>query len=130
MIVKWSTDYQVNNTEIDKEHQSLFDILNDFYKGIQDGSSKEKLARLIEGLLEYAQIHFTHEEEYMQSVNFPGLDAHKKEHEAFMKKTNKFYEKYTSGKLLLSLEVTNFIKEWITHHIKNEDKKYAVFAQK
>jgi hemerythrin len=66
----------------------------------------------------------------MQSVNFPELDDHKKEHEAFMQKANEFYEKYTSGRLILSLEVTNFIKEWITHHIKNEDKKYAVFARK
>jgi len=130
MIVKWSTDYQVNHPEIDKEHQSLFKILNDFYQGIQQEYSKEKLADLIKGLLEYAQIHFTHEEAYMQSVGFPELEYHKKEHEAFIKKANDFYKKYTSGRLILSLEVTNFIKEWITHHIKNEDKKYAIFARK
>ncbi|WP_016778656.1 bacteriohemerythrin [Anaerophaga thermohalophila] len=130
MILKWTEDLSVDHEQLDKEHQSLFEMLSDFYEGIQNGSSKEKLASLIKGLLDYAQIHFTNEEEYMQSVNFPELDDHKKEHEAFMQKANEFYEKYTSGRLILSLEVTNFIKEWITHHIKNEDKKYAVFARK
>ncbi|MFW5754909.1 MAG: hemerythrin domain-containing protein, partial [Marinilabiliaceae bacterium] len=68
------------------------------------------------------------EEKYMESIGFPDLDNHRKEHEAFMKKASEFYDKYQSGKLILSLEVTNFIKEWITNHIKQEDKQYAVFA--
>src|SRR5690554_6641341 len=126
-MIKWSSDYQVNHPEIDKEHQRLFKMLNEFYQGIQDGSSKEKLARLIRGLLEYAQTHFSHEEEYMKSIGFPYLLQHKEEHKAFIQKANAFYEKYTTGKLILSLEVTNFIKEWITNHIKKEDKKYADF---
>jgi len=45
-----------------------------------------------------------------------------------IKWTSEFYDKYQSGKLILSLEVTNFIKEWITNHIKQEDKQYAIFA--
>ena len=73
MIVKWSTDYQVNHPEIDKEHQSLFEMLNDFYEGIQNGYSKEKLASLIKGLLEYAQIHFTHEKSTCNLSTFPSL---------------------------------------------------------
>jgi hemerythrin len=103
-------------------------MLNDFYQGIRNGSSKEKLADLIKGLLDYANTHFKNEEIYMASVGFPGIEEHKKEHEAFLSKAAEFYNKYTSGKLILSLEVTNFIKDWITHHIKSEDKQYAIFA--
>lgn len=125
----WNSDYQINHPQIDQEHQSLFELLNKFYQGLSDGSSKEKLASLIKGLLDYAKVHFSNEEAYMRSINYPNLEAHQKEHEAFMKKASEFYEKYMNGKLILSLEVTNFIKNWITHHIKTEDRQYAEFAE-
>jgi hemerythrin len=127
-MLKWSSEYLVNHPEIDQEHQSLFELLNRFYQGLSDGSPKEKLANLIKGLIDYAKIHFSNEEAYMQSINFPKLDAHRKEHEAFLKKASEFYEKYKDGKLILSLEVTNFIKTWISHHIMTEDRQYAEFA--
>jgi len=128
ITIKWSSDYSVNNPTIDKEHQSLFRMLNQFYQGIQEGSSKEKLSLLIKGLLEYAQTHFGNEEKYMKAIGYPHLSRHQKEHEAFIQKVNEFYEKYTSGRLILSLEVTGFIKDWIANHIKTEDKKYAAYS--
>ncbi|WP_291857945.1 bacteriohemerythrin [Marinilabilia sp.] len=127
-MLKWSEDYILNQPEIDHEHQSLFKLLNDFYQGLADGSSKEKLASLIKGLLDYAKVHFSNEEVYMKSINFPALEKHQQEHRAFITKASEFYEKYSSGKMLLSIEVTNFIKDWITNHIKTEDKQYARHA--
>ncbi|SFD69363.1 bacteriohemerythrin [Thermophagus xiamenensis] len=129
-LIKWTPEFSVNHPEIDKEHQSLFEMLNRFYQGIQESSPKEKLAQLIKGLINYARTHFKHEEEYMRSIAYPGLLAHQKEHQEFMDKVNEFYEKYTNGRLILSIEVTNFIKNWITNHIKKEDKRYATFVGK
>lgn len=128
-MLKWSQEYQLNHPQIDLEHQSLFNMLNDFYQGLSDGSSKERLAQLIKGLLDYAKIHFENEEVYMQSINFPGLKAHQKEHQAFLEKASEFYEKHINGKMILSLEVTNFIKGWISHHINSEDRQYAIHAK-
>ncbi len=127
-MIKWTPEYKMNIPEIDKEHYSLFEKLNEFYQGLEDGSSKERLGQLIKGLLDYAKNHFSNEEKYMESIGFPDIDKHREEHKAFIKKASGFYDKYQSGKLILSLEVTNFIKEWITHHIKSEDKQYAIFA--
>ncbi|MFW6042767.1 MAG: bacteriohemerythrin [Marinilabiliaceae bacterium] len=127
-MIKWTSEYKMNIPEIDKEHYSLFEKLNEFYHGLEDGSSKERLGQLIKGLLDYAKVHFSNEEKYMESIGFPDLDNNREEHEAFIKKASEFYDKYQSGKLILSLEVTNFIKEWISNHIKQEDKQYAIFA--
>jgi hemerythrin len=71
---------------------------------------------------------YCNEEAYIKSIAFPGIETHNEKHKAFISKAGDFYERFTSGKLILSIEVTNVIKEWITHHIKTENKQYAVFA--
>lgn len=126
-MIEWTTEFSVENPKIDDEHKELFKLLDDFYEGIQNGSSKEELGNLIKGLLDYANFHFSNEEAYMESIGFPNLKKHKQEHKEFIGKATDFYEKHSSGKLILSLEVTNFIKNWITNHIKSEDKQYAAF---
>jgi hemerythrin-like metal-binding protein len=126
-MIEWTTEFSVENPKIDDEHKRLFKLLDDFYEGLQNGSSKEELGNLIKGLLDYANFHFSNEEAYMESIGFPNLEKHKEEHRQFIGKATDFYEKHTSGKLILSLEVTNFIKNWITNHIKSEDKQYAAF---
>jgi hemerythrin len=36
-------------------------------------------------------------------------------------------ERYVSGKLLLSLEVTRFLRQWLTDHILHTDKDLGGF---
>jgi hemerythrin len=127
-MIEWTIEYSVNYPSIDEEHKKLFSLLDNFYTSLQSGSSKEELVRLIKGLLDYANEHFKNEEAYMKSIGYPSFERHRAEHQAFIEKTDDFYEKISSGKLILSVEVTNFIKNWITHHIKSEDKQYAKFA--
>ncbi|WP_010663304.1 bacteriohemerythrin [Marinilabilia salmonicolor] len=128
MLIKWTEDLSVGHETLNQEHQKWIAILNDFYQGLADGSSKEKLTGLIKGLLDYAKVHFSNEEEYMRSIHFPGLERHQQEHGEFIEKATEFYEKFSTGKMLLSIEVTNFIKNWISNHIKAEDKQYARHA--
>lgn len=125
----WTEDLSVNNVNIDNEHKQLFALLDDFYKGIMENSPKLRLQELIKGLLEYTQTHFAREEAYMQRLGFPEFEAHKKQHDLFIDKANTFYTKMTEGKMILSLEVTNFLKDWLVTHIKGSDQKYARYAR-
>jgi hemerythrin len=43
-------------------------------------------------------------------------------------KITEFYEKIKQDQLILSLEVTNFLKTWLINHIKGVDQQYAKFA--
>lgn len=129
MKLQWTAGLSVSNDRIDKEHQRWIELFNNFYNGIAEGSPKEKLEELILGMLDYTKYHFKSEEEYMLSVNYPGFAGHQESHKAFIKKVEEFHQKTTSGKLILSLEVTNFLKNWLIDHIKGSDLQYAHFAQ-
>lgn len=123
----WTDDLSVNNTVIDNEHKQLFALIDNFYKGIQDNSPRERLEELILGLVAYTKTHFANEEAHMQKMNYPKLKEHQELHQQFIDKTQSYYERLHAGKLLLSIEVTNFLKEWLVKHIKGIDQQYAAF---
>lgn len=128
-MIKWTDDLSVNNVGIDNEHKKLFSLLDGFYKGIMDNSPKERLQELILGVLDYTKTHFAREEAYMKRIGYPELENHRKQHKLFVDKTNTFYVKMRDGKMILSLEVTNFLKDWLVNHIKGSDQQYSRFAQ-
>jgi len=125
----WTEDLSVNDLSIDNEHKHLFDLIDNFYKSIKDNSPKERLEELILGLVDYTKTHFANEEAYMQKMNYPDLEAHKRLHDAFIDKVHNYYERLKGGKLILSIEVTNFLKDWLTNHIKGTDQQYVLFEE-
>ena len=44
-----------------------------------------------------------------------------------MAKVLDYEERLKDGKFVVSVEITNFIKEWLTKHIMGTDKKYTSF---
>lgn len=129
-MIRWTTEFSVDVPELDKEHQFLFTALNDFYEGLRLGAPKENLSKLIDNLISYTQMHFAHEERILLLAGYSGLTNHKKEHQEFIERAIEFQKKFNDGKLLVSLEVTGFIKDWILNHILNEDTKYTPFVKR
>ena len=128
-MYKWTTDLSVGNDLIDNEHKHLFELLEKYYLSLMGKSSKIDLLDLVKGLRDYAQVHFADEEAFMDKVNYPGLATHTMLHREFLDKVNDFYGKLQSGKLLLTIEVTNFVKDWLVAHIKTQDLKIVQYAK-
>jgi len=129
-VIDWSENLSLKIKLIDEQHKKLIDLINDFYDGINKSSSKEKIFEMINAMKNYAGFHFSTEENLLQRYNFPDYQNHRNTHDKFIVSVNNFEERFKSGKLLLSLEITNFIKEWITNHIMKTDKQYADFLIK
>jgi len=125
--IKWTDELSVKIDSIDEQHKKLVQLINEFYRNIATQSSKESIAELIIALKEYTVFHFSTEEKYMKLFRFPGYQNHKSEHDAFVEKVVNFEERFKSGKLILTLEITNFIKEWVSKHICTTDKLYSDF---
>ncbi len=125
MIVKWTEELTVKNEKLDAEHQKWIQILNNLYEGLRDNKPKESLLELIQEMYDYTKYHFASEEEYMKSVNYPRLAEHQEKHRYFEGRIKEFYDRINDGKLVVSLEVTNFLKTWLINHIKGEDQQYS-----
>jgi hemerythrin-like metal-binding protein len=128
-LIKWNDTLSVGVQSIDKQHQKLVDLVNDFYDGFNQGSPQEKISELLLGMKNYTVMHFTTEEKIMRETNFPGYSKHKEDHDKFVETVLDLEKRFNSGKLIITFEITNFLKKWITDHIKVVDKEYTEHFQ-
>jgi hemerythrin len=49
------------------------------------------------------------------------------EHDGFVKKAVEFKKSFDAGNSMISVEVLNFLSNWIKNHILVNDKKYPEF---
>lgn len=126
-LMEWDESFSVNVVEIDGQHKVLVGMLNDLHDAMRQGKGKEILADVLRKLTAYAGYHFATEEKYMTQYGYPGYQLHKREHEKFVEKVKKFQDDFNAGKVLLTNEVMNFLKDWLVNHIKGTDKKMGLF---
>jgi hemerythrin len=130
-LMNWNEDLSVKVNEIDDQHKKLIQMINTLHEAMKAGQTKQVLEKTLQDLATYAVYHFQTEEKYMQQFAYPGYLSHKMKHDAFVKKVTEFQGDYQSGKLGLSLDIMNFLRDWVTTHIKETDKKYsATFLSK
>ena len=126
-FLDWQPGFSVNVKEIDDQHQYLVSLINNLYIAMRGGQDKDALEKLINQLVIYAAMHFAKEEDYFDRLGYPEAESHKQEHAAFEAKVTEFEDDFKSGKQDMSIDVMNFLCNWLVGHIKGSDKKYGPF---
>jgi hemerythrin len=126
-LISWNSMMSVGVVEIDKQHQQLIGMINDLNQAMKEGKGKDVVSRIVKGLINYTASHFKTEEQYFDRFGYPEKASHMKEHSDFVKKVTEFQQGLESGQLALSVQVMNFLSDWLQKHILGVDKKYAPF---
>ncbi len=126
-LMSWSPEYSVNVREIDEQHKVLIKMINDLHDAMLKKQGKDVLGKILTDMAVYAQKHFATEEMYMKRYKYPDFTAHHGEHAAFIDKVTKFKSDFDANRLGLSIEVMNFLSEWLKNHIMGVDKKFGPF---
>lgn len=124
-LITWKEEYSVGVFEIDNQHKTMVILINKLFDAMKQGRANTILGSTISELFFYAQTHFRTEEKYFDKFNYKEKEEHKKVHQSFIAEMEKFKTGFDSGKITLSLEVFNFLKNWLDQHILGEDKKYV-----
>lgn len=130
-----SEEYRTGLEHIDAEHIVLLDLTDRTKKLLEDQNmlfKNEEICTLLSELKAYTVQHFAHEEEFMASIGFDGLETQKAQHKLFEKKLVEFsaaVERVTLGTQDdMIKELFDYLMTWLHDHIKTEDMKYAKFA--
>ena len=128
-LIQWSNSLSVNIDSIDKQHQRLIDMINQLNDAMRQGKGKEVAGKIVEGLISYTRTHFAFEEKYFAQYGYPETEKHIKEHKEFARKATEFQSDFGKGKLTLSIQVINFLSDWLRTHIQGTDQKYVSLFQ-
>lgn len=120
----WDETYSVNVNLIDGQHKKLFNLVNGYSFALEQGISKLALSDLLDGLSNYASVHFSTEERYFNQFNYSDRAEHMREHEILRTKICDLKSKIKTGIRVEDDEVSKFLKIWLDSHIKGTDHKY------
>ncbi len=125
--VVWRSEYNIGNLKTDKEHQALFLLarkaLSINHKNNKD-DTKTILKNIITELFSYVKIHFSNEEEFMEKINYPELESHKKLHANMLTTLTKLLSELVNLDISkIEIILFEFIEEYFVKHIITEDKK-------
>ncbi len=126
-LIDWNDTYSVDVTEIDQQHKKLVSIINELNTAMKERKAAETMGKTIDELIDYTVTHFIVEEKYFDKFNYPETVSHKKEHDDFINKIKDVKKSFDKGSLMLSIDIMNFLKDWLINHIQGTDKKYSSF---
>lgn len=126
----WKAAYSVEVPEIDAQHKRLVEIINRLQDAMLQGQGRAVIDSVLNGLEAYTKTHFAFEEQILAKHAYPKLVSHEAQHRAFIGKLAQLRAEYSAGSTTMSGQVMEFMKDWLTHHIMQEDRAYSAHLVK
>jgi hemerythrin len=123
----WNNSYSVGVQQFDSEHKKLFGIMSELYDGMKQGKGKDVLAGVLQQLIRYTEQHFSSEEAIMSRNGYAELPAQIAQHRQFTATIKDFDTQFRAGSLSLSVQLLDYLRDWLTSHIAGADKRYSAF---
>jgi hemerythrin-like metal-binding protein len=125
-VIQWSDSYRIGLAEIDDQHQSLIDLMNELWTAITTNAPPEYCRRILSRLELYTIEHFGAEEIMMRTIDYPDFFAHQGAHRQFVGRLQAEIRRLDAGESL-TLDILHFLKDWLVNHILVNDRDYAAF---
>lgn len=130
---KFTDKYRTGIESIDEEHKGLFAIIGNAYRLVESGAVSDRydeIMHLLDQLEEYTEVHFAHEEEYMEQIDYPKLDAQRRAHRMFLDKLeDKDFGENEDNQQEYLEELLDFLYAWLGNHILKMDKPIGDYAK-
>ncbi|MEQ1665581.1 MAG: bacteriohemerythrin, partial [Bdellovibrionales bacterium] len=120
---QWNEIYRLEVDEMDNEHMTLIEKMNKFLISL-NLKNLDNMKEAFSDLANYTIEHFTHEEAYLESIEYPEIVGHKKIHKDLLAKVMEYKEGLDKGKIEKA-KISIFLKNWLAMHIVGQDKRYA-----
>jgi len=124
-LMTWNESYSVKVPELDDQHKQLFILINELHEAMKAGQARSMMAKVLDRLIQYTRLHFSEEEEMLASVSYAEFVSHVAQHRGFTERVEKFAREFRVGNVIITIEVMNFLQDWLVNHIMKVDRKYV-----
>jgi len=127
LLVTWDNSWLIGVREVDAQHQNLVRILNELHQAMCHGHGKDVMGEILGNLIRYTVDHFATEERLMRAHGYPDIAAHHLEHKHLTEKVMDFKRGFDDGGHIVTIEVVEFLKDWLKNHIRGSDANFVPF---
>ena len=124
--LSFKDEYLTGIEAVDEEHKELVKILDELHYLISNDDSDDKydkILNLAKYFRNYIQIHFKNEEEYMESIQYEGLEVQQLAHEVFIARLELMnLDEFDMSRQNELEEDVEAMTEWLVAHITHMDK--------
>lgn len=124
-LFEWNSDFETGIVSIDTQHEKLVEYINRLHDGMMEGQATAALGIILDGLVAYTASHFKHEERIFDQIHWDNTSGHVEHHKKLVEQVVDFQQKFKSGDATISMELMDFLKDWLMNHILKEDMKYV-----
>ena len=129
-IVVWDEKYATGIELIDTQHKQLIVLTNQLYEAcfakedVLHTIFKEAMGRMVE----YVRFHFNAELKFLNAINYPDYNNHKKMHDNLIQEIISAGKGHSEGKKFVPNNFVRTLRDWILSHIALHDKAFSVYA--
>ena len=122
--ISWSPQFDIGIEVIDAQHRKIVDYINMLADMDDSSTQSTEMKDLLHLLLDYTYSHFAFEEALMEEAGYEFFIDHQKSHLAFKDKVDELLRIFQTGENV-SEQVGEMLKNWLIHHIQDDDQSYA-----
>lgn len=121
----WSPNYALGIHILDTQHRQIFSLCSGIEELAEEGSPQVRQAfhDAINELLQVAAKHFEEEETYLDEIELPDMERHKKEHRDYLEMLSAVAGDSAPG-IINTHAVREFTFNWWTNHILQSDMEF------
>ena len=130
MRAEFDDSLVTGNEMIDAQHKELIGKINSLLDSCETSKDKLVAVKTLDYLADYTEFHFGEEENLQESISYPGISEHKKEHDKLRQVVKELYEmlEEEEGPSNAFVEQVNKnVIEWLYRHIKGFDRSVAEY---
>jgi hemerythrin len=110
---------------MDDQHGILIDTLNELRQQLERGSGNAKLCQQMARLVEFADMHFSCEENLLRRHGFPGLEAHCEAHQNLLDQIRHAVGAADRTSEAEFLRVLTYLRGQYRDHVETLDRQYG-----
>ena len=130
MRAEFDDSLVTGNEMIDGQHRELIDKINKLLDSCETSRDKVVAVKTMDYLADYTEFHFSEEEKLQESIHYPGINEHRREHDklrAVVKDLYNMLEEEEGPSDAFVMQVNKNVIEWLYRHIKGFDRSVAEY---
>ena len=126
--VEWRVKMSVGVAVLDDDHRHVIAALDSLFVAHRSGGDPERIAAIIDTLIDYADDHFEREEDMLRAHRYPGLRAQELAHQTFATALIRIRAEFKqSPSSAIDIKLATLLKDWLISHILGIDQDYKTF---